>query len=1454
MRIAIVAEYDSEWVGYQDAVHGTNFAVHRYKKEEIAAAPFENYDLVMLRGMGWQPTDAELENVRKAAKLGAYIQVSAATRESTKELNNIPKEIGQKFGQYASAGGSENLKNGLLYLARELKGYKTDIPEPKQRPRSGFFHLDGKLYETLQEYDAHLDAAYPKMSKNAPRVVLTGAFINFYDSLERGAVDLINRRLAESGCRVYALAGMGGRQQLEEIKPDVILFTPMGSLLGTETVDFLQKHNIPCINIVNIMETQEDWLNEPTAMTGGYMGQALVLPELDGVIEPTAIAARSTNEDGLSVRMPLTTRIEMLVRRVNRWITLKRKSNADKRVVIVYYKAPGHSPLGAAGMETIDSLYNVLKKMQEEGYDLGGRLPADSKGLADLIQKEGRTIGNWAKGSWEEYLQEGDPVYIPAEEYAAWLQNDVPEPNRKALIRIWGNVPGKQNTVQKDGKPYLIVTRVRLGNIALMPLPSVAIISGEAANVETANVETAADVSGANIANVTVKDGEGVVTDEMSAVHGTDQPPPHSYLGAYLWIRHGFKADAMIHFGTHGSMEFTKGKSAVLSDYCFPTILTGDMPHIYPYIINNIGEALLAKRRASAVMVTHLTPPFTKAELYGDVSQMSDKIHDFRTVEGDALKMELVKSLTEMVRKNDMFKEIGYKENPPDDVLLTQKDIEQLDEYLDHLADVNIQDGLHVIGREWTVPQIVDTVAAMLGEPGTEKLEKIRESGKLPDLPADKTEGMKYFVQGVLNGQIVDNTPKKDSETPTETSTETPTKSPKKETEMPKNESKDGNENKNENRNENRSGNFRMPDGVEMPEAMRRAIQNGGGMGGMPGGMPSEIPSEMPVGMPNGIGSGMPGGMPSGMSGGSGRGMGGTMGGTMGGGQSRWGEITGAPKKREESSDPYVALIDASLFHANNLFDSIPFELEGIINALGGGFVPPSSGGDVIFNPDSAPTGRNMASVNLEQTPTPESYKIGVKLTEKIIAEFREQNPDRFPRRVACTFWGGEYIRTRGVVLAQALYLMGLKPRRDSRNIVFDVEVIPSEELGRPRIDIVAQTSGQFRDAAVGRIELLDKAVRMVAELPDEKYPNYVKENSLQTEDDLKKEGIAPAEAREYSTARIFGSPSGNYGTGIMGAVDRAEAGSDERVADQYIRNMSGMYRSGKVWGVHVRGLFESQLKGTDMMIQSMSSNTWGPLTLDHVYEFNTLALAIREKTGTDPNIWFSDMRNPTSARAVTATQAIREEARSSLWNPKYIAGLQREGAGGAANLVEPMRNMRGWNVVQPSSIDQSLWDEMNAVYIEDKHDLKLKEYFEEKNPYALQDMTAILLDVIRKGMWKPSEEVTRNLAELHVEMVEKHGAGCSGDTCGDRQLHAFIGNILGGTPVAYETALNQVLQAQGLPRPEVQGMQLEEKIELLKERNKELLTSAPFFISIIVFGMMLILIGGFCRRMFFTI
>ena len=312
----------------------------------------------------------------------------------------------------------------------------------------------------------------------------------------------------------------------------------------------------------------------------------------------------------------------------------------------------------------------------------------------------------------------------------------------------------------------------------------------------------------------------------------------------------------------------------------------------------------------------------------------------------------------------------------------------------------------------------------------------------------------------------------------------------------------------------------------------------------------------------------------------------------------------------------------------------------------------------------------------------------------------------------------------------------------------------------------------------------------------------------------------------------------------------RPDAGILFPIADRFLQNRGAVYRSGKEWGIPVKGLMESQLHGTELVLQARASNSWGPLGLDHVYQFNTISLAVREKTGVDPTMWFSDLRNPNKPKAQTAVQAIREESRTEFWNPKYIQGQMREGRGAAAGMVEPIRNLRGWTVVQPSAIDKSIWDEMFNVYIDDKHELGMKDYFENKNPSALQDMTAIMLDTIRKGLWKPDQKVIEQLANLHVEMVEKHGAGCSRDTCGDARLHAFLGDILPGESLnAYQAALQTVQQAPAsAPQPEVEGMQLEEKIELLNKRPEVKQASAPVFITYILGGLILILGIGFIR------
>ena len=367
---------------------------------------------------------------------------------------------------------------------------------------------------------------------------------------------------------------------------------------------------------------------------------------------------------------------------------------------------------------------------------------------------------------------------------------------------------------------------------------------------------------------------------------------------------------------------------------------------------------------------------------------------------------------------------------------------------------------------------------------------------------------------------------------------------------------------------------------------------------------------------------------------------------------------------------------------------------------------------------------------------------------------------------------------------------------------------------------MLVQTSGQFRDAAASRITLLDKAIQMVSELGDEPFANYVRQGSARTETQLKKLGHAPKEARELATARIFGAADNrSYGTGIMGMVEKGDTWNDPRqVADRYVENMGGIYRDGDHWGTYEKGLLEAQMQGTEVVVQPRSSNTWGPLSLDHVYEFmGGMTLAIRTKTGVDPAGYFSDLRTPGQAKLTTAVNAIRDEARTTLWNPTFLRGMQREGPQAAASLAKTVRNMYGWTVMQPSSISQEMWDETYRVFIEDKHGLGMRDYFEQKNPQALQNMTSVMLETARKGYWKPSAEMLGKLAQtacragfqvrgrmLLRDMRQPEASGVR-----QRAAQRSRQSAAPGLLASYQAGLAAALEPSR-PLPEVKGIKLE--------------------------------------------
>ena len=283
------------------------------------------------------------------------------------------------------------------------------------------------------------------------------------------------------------------------------------------------------------------------------------------------------------------------------------------------------------------------------------------------------------------------------------------------------------------------------------------------------------------------------------------------------------------------------------------------------------------------------------------------------------------------------------------------------------------------------------------------------------------------------------------------------------------------------------------------------------------------------------------------------------------------------------------------------------------------------------------------------------------------------------------------------------------------------------------------------------------------------------------------------------ATFRVFGGANGGYGTGITGMVEAGDRWeSEEEIADTYLNNMGAYYGSEKNWEAFRQFAFEAALTRTDVVIQPRQSNTWGALSLDHVYEFmGGMNLAVRHVTGKDPDAYFSDYRNRNNNRMQELKEAIGVESRTTIFNPAYIKEKMKGDASSANTFSEIVRNTYGWNVMKPQAIDKELWDEIYNVYVKDKFHLGMQEYFEEKNPAALEEMTAVMLETARKGMWQASEQQIADISQLHTELVNKYRPSCSGFVCDNAKLRDFIASKV--SPEAgrqYQENISQIREA----------------------------------------------------------
>ena len=1281
----------------------------------------KGFDMVFVNGMGLRIVEEQREQLQRLADKGVPIYTSMATNPDN-NICNLDSVVRDSIKTYLDGGSKKNYRSLLNYVRKVVDGKRFFINEPEpavERAEDIIYHPNPSGNDRDDDLEFHSVADYEAWLKKqnlwhegAHKIVVTGQMAD-----PTGLIDALQK----AGMNVYPIyAREKWFDYLNAINPAMVINMAHGRL-GDEMVDWLREHNVTMLAPLTVNRLVEDWENDPMGMSGGFMSQSVTMPEIDGAIRTTALFAQYEDKDGYRHSFAVPERLETFVETVKRFLDLRTKPNSEKRVAIYYLKGQGQgATMTAGGMEVAPSLYNFLKRLKDEGYKVDN-LPANHRELEKMIMQQGAVLGVYAEGAIAEFMKTGNPELIKKEDYESWVKQALRPEKYKEVVDANGDFPG-QYMATADGR--LGVARLQFGNVVVMP-----------------------------------QNAAGSGTNAFKILHGTDAAPPHPYIASYLWMRFGFKADALIHFGTHGSLEFTPRKQVALSSNDWPDRLVGPLPHFYVYTIGNVGEGIIAKRRSYATLTSYLTPPFMESSVRGMYRELTEalKIYDHlaedineRREQGKAPDARLEDDLKRAaINVKAATVKLGIHRDLELDSIAgkpySEDDIRRVENFAEELATEKITGQLYTMGVPYEPARITSSVLAMATDPiayGLWALDKQKGRTHL-DADRDRVKFTQVYLdpaKELVNRLLAQPTMATD-ELVCRTAKITP---------------------------EELAKAREIIADRNAPRGMAAMMMMTGNKkkGGMPAGMPGMPPKGM-GGKADAKPAGHPGGMPSGM---PPKGMGGMMGG----------------KKKTYTKDE-VHLADAimeverTILNVNKyktyLMESPESELRSNMNALKGGYVAPSPGGDPIANPNTLPTGRNLYSINAEATPSEAAWEKGKRLANATIDLYRKRHNNEYPRKVSYTLWSGEFIETEGATIAQILYMLGVEPVRDAFGRVSDLRLIPSSELGRPRIDVVVQTSGQLRDLAASRLFLINRAVEMAAAAKDDKFDNQVSEGVTEAQRTLLSKGLSPREAQEMATYRVFGGVNGNYGTGIQGMVESGDRWEKEsEIAETYIHNMGAFYGSEKQWELFRQYAFEAALTRTDVVVQPRQSNTWGALSLDHVYEFmGGMNLSVRHVTGKDPDAYLSDYRNRSNVRMQEVKEAIGVEARTTILNPTYIKEKMKGEASSAGVFAETVRNTYAWNVMKPSAIDDELWDEIFDVYVKDKYDLKVDEFFREQSPATLEEITAVMMETIRKGMWKATPEQIAELARVHTETVNKYGAACSGFVCDNAKLKDFI-------------------------------------------------------------------------------
>ena len=429
-------------------------------------------------------------------------------------------------------------------------------------------------------------------------------------------------------------------------------------------------------------------------------------------------------------------------------------------------------------------------------------------------------------------------------------------------------------------------------------------------------------------------------------------------------------------------------------------------------------------------------------------------------------------------------------------------------------------------------------------------------------------------------------------------------------------------------------------------------------------------------------------------------------------------------------------------------------EIGNLLRGLEGRFVPPGpSGAPTRGMANVLPTGRNFYSVDPKTLPSPVAWEVGKDLGDALLDKYLQEEGS-YPEMVGVVVWGTSAMRTHGDDIAQILYLLGVRPvwQAESRR-VSGIELIPLEELGRPRIDVTVRISGFFRDAFPNLIYLLDQAVELVASMSEPPEQNFVVKH-LQEDLAQRQEPAGPEagsdDSRAGSLYRIFGSKPGTYGAGILPVLDERNWESVHDLAEVYTA-WGGYAYTQRDFGVSARPEFRQRFSQIVVAAKNQDNREHDVFDSDDYMQYHGGMIAtVRALTGRNPRQFFGDSSDPSRSRVRDLQDEARRVFRSRVVNPKWMESMKRHGYKGAFELAATVDYMFGYDATA-QVIEDWMYENVTEEYILNED---MQQFFRQSNPWAMRGIIERLLEAIQRGMWEnPPPEIMDKLRELYLEL-----------------------------------------------------------------------------------------------------